>query len=170
MSFNGAPDALLEKITDQSIRNILTEAELWGKDLSGWIQFVRCNKSLLCPEFLRHTSIVSMGLQFTDDITIQALNADWRNISEKTDVLSFPVFDEKMILPPNQPLELGDIVVSIETAAQQAEEHHHSLRNELRWLVSHGLLHLLGWEHSTPTSLKEMLSCQKQLLRFDGNL
>ena len=111
-----------------------------------------------------------MGLQFTDDPTIKALNFCWRARKEKTDVLSFPMIDEELVLPQVEPLEIGDIVVSVNTAESQAKEQNHSLAHELLWLVSHGLMHLLGWDHPTSDSLKEMLNYQEQLLCINGNL
>jgi probable rRNA maturation factor len=66
------------------------------------------------------------------------------------------------------PLELGDIVISVQTAARQAPEHGHSLERELLFLASHGLLHLLGWDHPDDTSLAAMLSRQEQLLAAAG--
>jgi probable rRNA maturation factor len=63
-----------------------------------------------------------------------------------------------------EPLELGDIVISVETAARQAPEHGHSLERELLFLASHGLLHLLGWDHPDEASLAAMLAQQEQLL------
>ena len=64
----------------------------------------------------------------------------------------------------DEALELGDIVISLETAARQAPEHGHSLLDELLFLASHGLLHLLGWDHPDEASLTAMLQRQEQLL------
>ena len=64
----------------------------------------------------------------------------------------------------DEPLELGDIVISLDTAARQAGEHGHSLERELQFLASHGLLHLLGWDHPDDASLAAMLSRQEALL------
>ncbi|MFZ9975035.1 MAG: rRNA maturation RNase YbeY, partial [Vulcanococcus sp.] len=61
-------------------------------------------------------------------------------------------------------LELGDIVISLETAARQAPEHGHALAEELIFLATHGLLHLLGWDHPDDASLAAMLAKQQQLL------
>ena len=104
------------------------------------------------------------------DFLISKLNLEWRQIDDSTDVLSFPVWDEKMVIPVDECVELGDIVVSVPTAQKQSIEHNHSLEIELRWLVSHGLLHLLGWDHSDSKKLDEMLTLQKQLLSISGNL
>ena len=170
LSFTGASKKLLEEVSDEQTKNFLTKAEFWEKDLKKWIQYIRNDDLLLCPQLVRFTPLVTMGLQFTDDSTIAALNFAWRSKEETTDVLSFAVYDEKISLPGSQFVELGDIVVSVNRAEQQAKQHDHSLLHELRWLVSHGLLHLLGWDHPTSEKLNEMLSCQEQLLCFDGNL
>ena len=61
-------------------------------------------------------------------------------------------------------LELGDIVISLETAARQAPDHGHSLPAELLFLATHGLLHLLGWDHPDDASLAAMLRKQEELL------
>jgi len=63
-----------------------------------------------------------------------------------------------------EPLELGDIVISVPTASRQAAEHGHSLARELLFLASHGLLHLLGWDHPDAHSLAAMLARQEALL------
>ena len=170
LSFTGAPQSLLEQLSDQSARTVLTEAQFWQKNLIDWIQFFRCNLSLSCPELVRLSSSVSMGLQFTDDLTIKSLNSYWRQRNEKTDVLSFPMIDDEIIFPQGQSLEIGDIVVSVITAECQAKEQNHSLASELLWLVSHGFMHLLGWDHPTSDRLQEMLHYQEQLLCINGNL
>jgi probable rRNA maturation factor len=61
-------------------------------------------------------------------------------------------------------LELGDVVISLETAARQAPDHGHDLEQELLFLASHGLLHLLGWDHPDQESLAAMLARQDALL------
>ena len=88
----------------------------------------------------------------------------------KTDVLAFPALDKDNVFPGSPIIELGDIVVSVPTAKSQALEQNHSLDLELRWLVSHGLLHLLGWDHPDANSLGQMLSLQEQLLAISVNL
>ena len=170
LSFDGGILDLLDDDIDQALKNILIKAELWEKLLKNWINYIRVTPIFSCPKVVRISSSVSMGLKFTDDETIAALNASWRQKSEKTDVLSFPVIDDEIDFPRDQSVELGDIVVSIKMAEQQAKEQGHSLEKELLWLVSHGLLHLLGWTHATKQRLNEMLGCQEQLLSIDGNL
>ena len=80
------------------------------------------------------------------DSEIQELNRQYRKKDKPTDVLSFPLADEL------QPSLLGDVVISIETAARQAQRRHHSLREELQILLIHGILHLLGYDHEVSRS------------------
>jgi probable rRNA maturation factor len=108
-----------------------------------------------------------LSLQFTTDEVIHQLNRDYRQQDRPTDVLSFAVLDDAPLLPAvlaEIPLNLGDLVVSVDTARQQAQDHGHSLREELVWLVAHGLLHLLGWDHPDEVQLKQMWEQQRSLL------
>ena len=68
-----------------------------------------------------------------------------------------------------EPVYLGDIIVSVETAQRQALEAGHSLPKELLWLATHGLLHLLGWDHPDEESLNQMLSKQSDLIQLTAN-
>ena len=93
------------------------------------------------------TAPCEVSLTFTDDGTIHSLNREYRKVNKPTDVLSFPIFDEK----PDEEgrLLLGDIVISVETAYRQAEEYGHSIERELSFLTVHSMLHLLGYDHET---------------------
>lgn len=86
-----------------------------------------------------------LSLLLTDDKEIQALNKTYRDLDKSTDVLSFPQ-DEDAVNESGDTL-LGDVVISVETAARQAEEHHLSFNEELILLAIHGILHLLGYDH-----------------------
>ncbi len=98
-----------------------------------------------------------LSLVLCSDAHIQPLNAEWRGKDAATDVLSFPQDD---------PVVLGDLVVSVETAARQAIERSHSLRDELRVLLVHGLLHLLGYDHEAgPQDLEEMAQAEEKLMK-----
>tara|TARA_Y100001968_G_scaffold331072_1_gene384639 strand:- start:1424 stop:1972 length:549 start_codon:yes stop_codon:yes gene_type:complete len=149
---------------------LLNDHKYWFEELIIWLKYIREDINLHCPSLVRKRTSLSMGLQFTDDLTIRELNHRWRKKDQHTDVLSFPVVDENSSAPQGLPIELGDIVVSIPMAQRQAIDHNHSLEMELRWLVSHGLLHLLGWDHPDSNRLREMLSLQEQVLQISGNL
>jgi probable rRNA maturation factor len=80
------------------------------------------------------------------DPEIHALNRQYRGKDKPTDVLSFPLADEL------QPFLLGDVIISVETAARQAQRRGHTLREELQTLLIHGILHLLGYDHEVSRS------------------
>jgi probable rRNA maturation factor len=106
-------------------------------------------------------------LRLADDAAIQVLNHQYRAKDQPTDVLAFAALEVDVPCPEDEdiPLYLGDIVVSVETAQRQAAEQGHSLSIELAWLTSHGLLHLLGWDHPDAVRLAEMLTQQRSLLQ-----
>ncbi|MEO1003164.1 MAG: rRNA maturation RNase YbeY [Cyanobacteria bacterium J06638_7] len=146
--------------------------QLWRQLLGGWLQQLSPG---LQPE-LRATAY-SLGLRLVDDGAIAALNARWRRQSGPTDVLAFAARDtgldqlQPLPLPgpaEAEPLELGDIVIALPTAARQAPAHGHDLLRELQFLASHGLLHLLGWDHPDEASLEAMLARQERLLTGPG--
>ena len=120
---------------------------------------------------LPKSDIYELTLRLTDDSEIQALNSQYRQQNKPTDVLAFAALEAEMpIFQPEEPepLYLGDIIISVETAARQAQQNNHSLTIELAWLASHGLLHLLGWDHPDDARLEEMLAQQANLLKQVG--
>ena len=99
----------------------------------------------------------------TDEATIHGLNKEFRGIDEPTDVLSFAFKDIDIAgkgtgfpIIPDSPEALGQIVVSLPTAAIQARGKRHSLEQELMVLVVHGMLHLLGYDHQTAAEERKM--------------
>ncbi|MFZ0408344.1 MAG: rRNA maturation RNase YbeY [Cyanobium sp.] len=136
----------------------------WREQLGSWLEQLADD----LPPPLR-AAAYSLGLEICADATIAELNQAWRHQSGATDVLAFAAQDDAPPRPAgvdagDEPLELGDIVISLETAARQAEEHGHGLERELLFLASHGLLHLLGWDHPDQASLALMLERQERLL------
>ncbi|UKO96018.1 rRNA maturation RNase YbeY [Nostoc sp. UHCC 0870] len=135
-----------------------------------WENWFNCWLEILQPH-LPPASSYEIGLRLTDDAEIQELNAQYRQQNKPTDVLSFAALEvdfpevAEMSLAP---LYLGDIVVSVNTAQRQAQQQEHSLSTEFAWLVAHGLLHLLGWDHPDEESLMEMLKQQVILLGSIG--
>jgi probable rRNA maturation factor len=86
-----------------------------------------------------------VDLMLADDATLAQLNRDYRNKNKPTDVLSFPA----MAVPGSRSQSAGDVAISIETAERQAAEQGHSLEDELKVLLLHGVLHLAGHDHET---------------------
>ncbi|MFM8295743.1 MAG: rRNA maturation RNase YbeY [Microcystaceae cyanobacterium] len=116
-------------------------------------------------------SAYELTLRLTNDQEIQHLNAQFRHQDRPTDVLSFASLEDEVPSVETdslEPLYLGDLVISLETAARQALEVSVSLTTELAWLAAHGLLHLLGWDHPDDLHLQEMIRRQADLLQHIG--
>ena len=101
----------------------------------------------------------SLTLLLTDDAQLQQLNNDYRGFDKPTDVLSFESGEEM----PGIGLYLGDIAISIETAAKQASAASHTLLRELQLLTIHGVLHLLGHDHAEPEEKETMWAAQNEI-------
>lgn len=125
-------------------------------DIDYWNNFL--SKLAVLLDFSDNTEV---SITFTDNEEIKELNKTYRNIDKPTDVLSFP-FDNSFNLPIKV---LGDIVISTEKALIQAEEYGNTLNREIGFLIIHGMLHLLGYDHETEEQEKEMFGLQKQLIK-----
>jgi rRNA maturation RNase YbeY len=100
-----------------------------------------------------------LSIALVDDPEIKALNTQWRNLPHATDVLSF---SQGPTLGP--PLDLlGDVVISVETAAKQAADRHRGLDDTVTRLLIHGLLHLLGHDHEVDADASRMAAEERRL-------
>lgn len=113
---------------------------------------------------------VEISVNFVTNRDIQKLNKQFRKIDSPTDVLSFPLHDRKELENTFSvhPISLGDIVISIDQAIEQAKAYNHSLEREYAFLTLHGLLHLLGYDHDTEENERIMFAKQKKLLKEFG--
>ncbi len=111
---------------------------------------------------------VNVYITLTNNENIKEINAEHRNIDKATDVLSFPMFEREEIpaLKNEDELEdiLGDIIVSIEKVREQAEAYGHSFQRELAYLVTHGMLHLLGYDHMIENEKVVMRKREEEIL------
>ena len=97
-----------------------------------------------------------------DNEEIRRINKEYRNIDKVTDVISFALNDNKRIETPIN--VLGDIFISIPKMIEQSKEYDHSEKRELSFLVVHGLLHLLGYDHMEKDDEEVMFGLQKEIL------
>lgn len=123
-------------------------------------------------------SDVTVNLTFTDEETIKETNRDFRNMDSVTDVLSFPAVeferpadftgikkgDPEYFDADTGELILGDIMICVKRAREQAEEYGHSFRREIAFLITHSLLHLLGYDHETDEERLVMEEKQRNIL------
>lgn len=127
------------------------------KDIRQWVE------ATLRAEGL--TEIPDLAVVITDDDAIRALNRDFRGVDEPTDVLAFgEEAPGPFVLAPDEPLYLGDVVISLERAQAQAEERGGFVKAELQLLLVHGILHLLGYDHADEEGRKEMWARQEAIL------
>ncbi len=109
-----------------------------------------------------------VDITIVNDEEIHALNRDYRNVDRSTDVLSFALDEDggepELVGGPEVHL-LGDIIISAETAARQAEEFGHGLEREIVYLAVHGLLHLLGYDHMQEEDKVVMRAKEEEALR-----
>lgn len=101
----------------------------------------------------------------TDDAYVRTLNRDYREVDKPTDVLSFPFAEPAALSDPDQAVFLGEIYVSLETAAAQARASRRPLEREVAHLIVHGTLHLLGHDHRNRTERRRMAALEARLLR-----
>ena len=110
-----------------------------------------------------------VNVLLTDDAGIHKINLEMRDVDRPTDVLSFPMFDFAPNCPPTEEtagdlvdwetglLPIGDMAISMERVAAQAQEYGHSRQRELCYLVTHSVLHLLGYDHMDEGPMKEQM-------------
>lgn len=111
-----------------------------------------------------------VSVTIVDNEEIRKINNKFRNIDRATDVLSFPLidFDNESLPDDGSKIYLGDIIISIERAKEQAKEYGHSIDREIGFLTAHSMLHLLGYDHMVPEEEKEMFAKQEEILNNLG--
>ena len=105
-----------------------------------------------------------VSVSFTDNEGIQAINRLYREIDAPTDVLSFPMLD----FDDMDNTSIGDIVISLERAEEQANEFGHSFEREVAFLTVHSTLHLLGYDHINEVDEKDMRARQREIMKKMG--
>lgn len=111
---------------------------------------------------------VEVSLSIVDEDQIHKLNKEYRNVDRKTDVLSFPM-DEKAYDDEGNPIILlGDIVICLDVAKDQALDFGHSFEREIMYLICHSTLHLLGYDHIEEDDKKVMRAKEKEIMKNLG--
>jgi probable rRNA maturation factor len=128
------------------------------------LELVACSRYVL--EQLRVHPQADLCLRLVDEAAMETLHVQWMDLPGPTDVMSFPMDELRPGRDGSEPQEgvLGDIVLCPSVAAKQAREAGHATEEELLLLTTHGILHLLGYDHATPEEEKEMFELQRQLL------
>ena len=128
-----------------------------------------CLETLKYEEFDEDCEI---SLSFVTNEEIHQINRQFRNVDAPTDVLSFPqlTFEEgeEADVNENGEIVLGDIIISVERAKEQAEEYGHGLKREIAFLTVHSMLHLLGYDHMEKDEEEDMFRRQNEILEIAG--
>ena len=124
-------------------------------------------------EALRYEGVndnTEVSVTIVDNEEIRKINNKFRNIDRATDVLSFPLidFDNESLPDDCSKIYIGDIIISIERAKEQAKEYGHSIDREIGFLTAHSMLHLLGYDHMVQEEEKEMFANQEEILNNLG--
>ena len=113
---------------------------------------------------------VDVYITLTNNEEIHKINKEYRDVDRPTDVLSFPMYERDEIASLKNDTDdeiekiLGDIIVSVEKVREQAEEYGHSFERELAYLVTHGMLHLLGYDHIIEEEKAVMRKREEEIL------
>ena len=126
---------------------------------------VRSAVELAANAALKHENAVSrfLSVVLTTDENIHEYNREYRSVDRPTDVLSFPADEGDDLLAPPDGF-LGDIMISIPRAREQAKALGHSTEREILFLTVHGVLHLLGYDHMRPEDEQIMLPVQRSIV------
>lgn len=114
---------------------------------------------------------VELGLVITDDRTVQTLNKQYRGVDRTTDVLSFALTEQtlgnrgRFVAPPDKIIHLGEVVISLPQAERQAEDEGHTVQSEVVLLITHGVLHLLGYDHDNIEKAKKMRTIEIEVMK-----
>lgn len=141
-------------ITNQS------ESKKWSRYKKDFISIANRAQSVL-----RLDKEYSLSVIFVDPDQIHEINKSYRGIDRATDVISFALQDSEddyEVMEGDN--ELGDIFINVQAIIDQASEYGHSMRREVCFLFTHGLLHLLGYDHMNENDEKEMFSLQDVIL------
>lgn len=113
-----------------------------------------------------------ISITLVDNKRIHELNMEYRGKDAPTDVISFALEEmgegEIPVIGGQGPVHLGDIIISVDKAKEQAEEYGHSFKREIGFLAVHGFLHLVGYDHMTEEEEKKMFAKQKEILDAYG--
>lgn len=119
----------------------------------------------LCLDYCNvHGEDLEISLTLVDADEIQTLNREYRDKDQVTDVLSFPLYETPGQIPAEGTVLLGDVVLCLSRAEEQASEYGHSLEREIAFLFVHSMFHLLGFDHEDPQDTRAMREAEESVL------
>ena len=159
LAFDGiSPDKIDESI-DLISRDLLINIDSWSMTFEKWINYIRKDIKLTCPDIVRTNNLLSLGLIFTDDLSITNLNFKWRKKNKSTDVLYFPT---KHFI--NNKKYIGDIAICYEIINKRSKTSNFFLEFDKMWI--HGYFHLIGYDHKKLKDFKNMAKKENLVLKY----
>jgi probable rRNA maturation factor len=170
MLFEGSLPLCYDGMAQMEI-NVLIDEDLEGDLEVSWLQSV-AEKVLVAQGI---GSRAELGVVITSQEMVQQLNQSYLGRDEPTDVLAFSMLPAEgeigadfppFVIPPDEMLHLGEVIISYTQASIQAREHQHSIKREIAILMIHGVLHLLGYEHNEPELEHQMRAREAEILSY----
>jgi probable rRNA maturation factor len=143
------------------------------KGIEGYNEFIDLEtvedyiKTVIEDEYESERDIY-MSLLLTNNENIQVVNRDYRGKDQPTDVISFAYLDNEDDFQFGPYLTLGDIVISLERVKEQAGDYNHSFKREFYYVLTHGILHLLGYDHIEDEDKEVMRKKEEEILEMHG--
>ncbi|MGE5509184.1 MAG: rRNA maturation RNase YbeY [Chitinophagales bacterium] len=141
---------LIERVVEATLATAAAHRREKGETPAPWLAAVLASPA------------AEVSVALVDDPQIHELNREYRGVDRATDVLSFAA--EEAPLADDAPAPLGDVIISLETAWRQASDFGHSPEREVGYLVAHGVLHLLGFDHEDDAQRAEMRQLEERAL------
>ncbi len=155
----------VSKIDDINLRNKINLKE-YKSDVKKILEILFSYKEIKKSKvFDLEISKVRFDISFCCDKTIQEINKQYRNKDKPTDVITFSLFaDDKNCIIHRKTADLGQIIISVETADMQKNENNNTLKKEILTLTVHGILHLLGFDHMKKKDYDFVVRIQNRVL------
>lgn len=159
----------METIVTQKLHGFIQQdAEDWvGITMEKPIKTLFSVMETQVPEVVASTCVLAFTLKFSDNQTVQSLNAKFRGKDKPTNVLSFPN-DDEFGAPGEATDYIGDIILAYETVKKEADEQGKVFEHHLLHLIAHGVLHVLGYDHIEDAEAEEMESLEVRILAEMG--
>lgn len=156
----------IEKLDEVNLRNFGVILKEYKKDISKMVDILLSLKELKKSKiFSPNIDTVAFDIAFCLDKTIREINKTYRFKDKPTDVITFSLFvDDDNAIVIRKKADLGQIIVSLETAKKQAKENNNAFKKEVLTLICHGILHLMGFDHLTKMDYDFVVSIQNKVI------
>ena len=158
----------VSKIDNINLRKYKISIKEYKSDIKKIIETILTLKDLKKSKIFKNNNIskIRFDISFCNDETIHRINKEYRNKDSATDVITFSLYaDDNNAILYRKTADLGQIIISVETANRQKEENNTTLRKEILTLSVHGILHLLGFDHLEKKDYDFVVGIQNKILK-----